>query len=114
MLCCNKKEPCSCCCFSFRFRRQATEELVLTFDFVLDNTYDASLTALEMDESTTEQFNSLKNWLTAYVNSGGMDLTGWSLQDDSPQFAHESEMVCEEGTVAEYTTYSCSEIVNFI
>ena len=102
------------CYLSFRFRRQTTDELSVTFEFVLDNIYDASLASAQMYDNTTNQFGLLKHWLKDHVDSGGMDLTGWSLHDDSPRFAHQSEIVCEEGTVAEYTTFSCSEINIFI
>ena len=72
------------------------------------------MTALEMDDNTYNQFIMLEDWLIEYVNSGGMDLSGWSLQDDSSPFMVENEIVCEEGTVGEYSTFSCSESVIFM
>ena len=78
----------------------------VNFDFVLKNVYNDSMSGEGMVDQTEAQFSLLKDLLTTRVTAGGFDLDGWALNENSIVF-EESKLICEEGTVAEYSTFTC-------
>ena len=91
----------------YRVKRQESNFAVrVGFEFVLWDIYEGSLTASEIDERTFEQFISLADYFTSYVNEGHMDLPGLTTQHDSVAF-NQPSLACPLGTVAAYQTYTC-------
>ena len=87
--------------------------LHLTFELTLNNIYDSSLSGADMVDKTNEQFDILENWLLERMTVGKLDVNGWTLQNDSMSFQG-SEIICEAGTTAEYSTFTCREFFCFL
>ena len=63
-----------------------------------------------MFDSTDEQFAILEDRLIEYMAGGGMDLAGWALRNESLEL-YDTEIICEEGAIPSYSTFSCSKII---
>ena len=96
-------------CSVFRDRRQVGGFRVgVAFEFVISNIFNPDQTAGEIEEMTLDQFDVIISHVTSIAQDGGLDIPGLEIDVESLLF-EESEIVCEEGGVPEYSSFTCRE-----